>query len=294
MNKTAQELIEAIFSKLEHAPEASISMDEDGDMIIDELPTDVVEISEEEDPQIIVMPELLGVSGPIEEIVIEEDEDEEDEDENESDSQSNAPKDKWDWEAYGPEGFVPWVQERVNSVPRHSGVDTAGLERAIAYMEKLDKEISTAMRLDLDGELPHEKIEVIRQKIEDGLDSLENRLERVKQRKKKKAFFSVYDSQFVKNAGSTKINGISATVPLLILGLCKICINSKVSAGHDLEETFATLAKKYKLDEREKMEMMLLLKDMGYPLRLDRGLFGDEDIDLTSSDNFDFAASYQS
>lgn len=292
MNKTAQELMEEIFSKLENAPQATISVGEDGDMIIDELPTDVVEITDEE-PQIIVMPELLGVSGPIEEIVIEEDDNDE-EDENDSDSQSSAPKDKWDWEAYGPEGFVSWVQERVDSVPRHSGSDTAGLERAISYMEKLDKEISTAMRLDLDGELPHEKIEVVRQKIEDGLEALENRLEKVKQRKKKKAFFSVYDSQFVKNAGSTKIHGISATVPLLILGLCKICINSKVSAGHDLEETFFTLAKKYKLDEREKMEMMLLLKDMGYPLRLDRGLFGDEDIDLTSSDNFDFAANYQS
>jgi hypothetical protein len=65
-----------------------------------------------------------------------------------------------------------------------------------------------------------------------------------------------------------------------------------VSAGHDIEDLYERQVKKYKLNEREKAEVMQLLDDMGYRLAHDRGYLADEDVDYASSDNMDFAANY--
>lgn len=92
--------------------------------------------------------------------------------------------DKWDWASKGPHGFIAWVQEKIKGVPKHSGYDSAGLERAVAFMEKLDSEISKAMRMDLDGELDANKIEEVRAKLDDGIARLQNRLDKVKESKK--------------------------------------------------------------------------------------------------------------
>jgi hypothetical protein len=37
-----------------------------------------------------------------------------------------------------------------------------------------------------------------------------------------------------------------------------------------MKDTFVKLAKEYKLDRREKVQVIQLIKDMGYPLVLDR------------------------
>jgi hypothetical protein len=65
-----------------------------------------------------------------------------------------------------------------------------------------------------------------------------------------------------------------------------------VSAGKDIEDVFDNLAKKYELTPREEMETMQLLADMGYPMRRPRGYHRDEEIDYTSTDNFDWQANY--
>jgi hypothetical protein len=91
---------------------------------------------------------------------------------------------KWDWSKHGPHGFVAWIKERLGSVPKHSGYDSAGLERAMAYMERLDNEISKAMRMDLDEELDANKVEKVRAELDDGLSRLQSRLDKVKDAKK--------------------------------------------------------------------------------------------------------------
>ena len=59
----------------------------------------------------------------------------------------------WDWQHVidkdGPHGFMGWIKERIDSVPKHSGYDKAGLLRAVGYLEKLSNEVSKAMRSDL-------------------------------------------------------------------------------------------------------------------------------------------------
>lgn len=106
------------------------------------------------------------------------------EDANEAKKGKGGKKDRWDWEAHGPHGFVAWVKSRLDDVPKHSGYDSAGLERAIAYMEKLDNEISKAMRMDLDGELDANKIEKVRAELDEGVSRLQARIDKVKESKK--------------------------------------------------------------------------------------------------------------
>lgn len=210
-----------------------------------------------------------------------------------NDAKSKAPKDQWDWEAKGHEGFLEWVKDRFSSVPKHSGYDSSGLERAVSYLEKLDNEISKAMRLDLDGKLDADKIEDVRSKIEDGIDRLYERLDKIKKKTKKKKADFVADETLVKEAQKAAgVRGIYVMAPLFISCIARTLINGHISAGHDMEDMFKKLATKYKLNDREKMETIQLLSDMGFPVRLDRGLVSDE-VDTTSSDNFDWAANYK-
>lgn len=91
---------------------------------------------------------------------------------------------KWNLLKDGPQGFVACIKERLSACPKHSGYDSAGLERAVSYMEKLDAEISKVMRTDLDSELDANQVEKIRSQLDDGLSRLYARLEKVKESKK--------------------------------------------------------------------------------------------------------------
>lgn len=213
-----------------------------------------------------------------------------------NDAKKSKKNEKWDWETKGPDGFIAWIKERLDNVPKHSGYDSAGLERAISYMEKLDNEISRAMRLDLDEELDSNKIEEVRSKIDEGLSRLQDRLNKVKKttksKRKKKSDYE--NSSLIKEGQKiTGVRGVFVTVDLLTSRIARVCINGMVSGGHDIEDIYANQIKKYKLNNREQAQVMQLLADMGYPLRQDRGYLPDEDdVDVTSSDNMDWSAQF--
>lgn len=207
--------------------------------------------------------------------------------------------DPWDWGGSA-KNFLPWLSKMMQAIPVHSGRDTAGLERAIAYLEAVDREISRAVRTDLNNEIAIDSVEKARDEIQRGLERLEERLEKVKSSKypkkgkkgKKKA--DAEQKGLIKEAQkATHVGGIVITVPLFTSYLARVCINGMVSAGHDIEDMFTKLAKRYKLSEREQAELVQLLSDMNYPLRRDRGIPLDEEIDTSSSDNFDWAANYR-
>lgn len=216
---------------------------------------------------------------------------------NKSDSNDlNKKKDKWDWKAVGFGQFTVWVKERFDSVPKHSGYDLSGLERAHSYLERLHSEISKAMRADLDGELEADMIAGIHEKIEEGLEKLEGRIEKVKKSKDSRKKKSDYqENNLVKEA--QKIFGVQSgvviTVPLFISSVARTLVNGMVSGGHDIEHMYVKLCKKFKLDDREKMELIQLLQDMGLPMIKDRGLMPEEGFDPSSSDNFDYGSNYK-
>lgn len=244
----------------------------------------------------IVLGDLPGVDALDEERekeleVVETEEAEESESSEESEKAKKQKK--WDWESKGLENFISWVKERISDVPRHSGYDAAGVDRAISYLEKLDSEISRAMRFDFDGLIDANQIEEIRKSIEDGVAKLNERFEKISKKNKKKKKRADEDYLLVKEGQKVPgIQGIVVTVPLLISTIARTCINGAVSAGHDIEYIFQEQSKKFKLTDREKVEVVQLMSDMGYPLRRDRGFMLDEDVDSKSSDNFDWSAQY--
>ena len=288
-----------------------VSMDDDGDesfVFMDEdEPEDEVILDEDEDEKdehpdpkelIFVLPDIPGAEGePMDEVFmgpIGEDEGEAEETEVESE-----PADPWDWmKQGGPGKFLHWLHSMMTNVPRHTGRDTTGLEKAISYFEALDKEITKAMRVDFHNEIDSAKAEEARAQIEDGLERLLDRLERVRvtkykrHAKKNKKKAEEQTGMLVKEAKHTHVGGIVVTVPLLISRLARICINGMVNAGHDIENSFKKLSEKYDLTKREQAELLQLLDDMGYPVRRDRGYDIDDDVDITSSDNYDWAANY--
>jgi hypothetical protein len=213
------------------------------------------------------------------------------------DASSKKKDDKWDWSKHGPHGFVAWVQEKISSVPKHSGYDSAGLERAMAYMERLDSEISKAMRMDMDEELDANKIEEVRNKLDEGISRLQSRLDKVKETKKsnrkRKKSGEEGPEGLVKEAQKILgVQGVYIMAPLLIASIARICINGMVSAGHDIEDLYARQVKQWKLTDREQFELRNLLFDMGVPMRADRGAIPDEPYDTASSDNMDWAANF--
>lgn len=232
--------------------------------------------------------EILMVSDP------DNDEEDQEEDKQEAkDSKKESPK--WNWKERGASGFVAWVTERFKDVPRHSGKDSTGIERAIAYLNKLDSEISRAMKLDVDGDLDSSKVESIRAKIEDGIKRLEealNKINKEKKKRKKKADFEESD-EIVKEAKIVGMSGNYVNVPLLISALARMCINGTVSAGHSMEDNIKKVGEKFKLSQREKFELAFLIQDMGFPVRADRYYLDvmDEPRDKTLS-GVDFAANY--
>jgi len=261
-----------------------------------------LEVEEQQNPLEVVIQfegDLPGAKvspEPVIEVTEESPEVEEKKEDDEDVNDAKKPKGKWDWKTRGPQGFVLWIKERFDTVPKHSGLDSAGLERALAYLDKLDSEISKAMRLDVDGELDANKVEEIRCKIDDGAEALKDRLDKVRKSKKgnKKKSDFVFEGMVKEGQKITGVQGIYVTVPLLISGIARVLINGTVSAGHDLKEMYDKLVDKYKLNDREKTEVRWLLFDMGYPLRGDRGYLPDEEYDQTSSDNLDYAANYWS
>lgn len=259
-----------------------------------------LEVADEGDIEIVIA-DLPGAppgsEDPKEEEILEVvDKNSEEIDSDNNDAKKSKKNEKWDWESRGPQGFVVWIKERIDSVPTHSGLDSAGLERAISYMEKLDNEISKAMRLDLDGELDANKIEEVRAKIDDGLSRLQARLEKVRKvsKKRRKKSSEYKSSELIKEGQKiTGVQGVFVTVDLLTSRIARLCINGMVSGGHDIEDIYNNQIKKYNLNNREQAQVMQLLADMGYPLRQDRGYLPDEDIDISSSDNFDWSAQFK-
>ena len=152
------------------------------------------------------------------------------------------------------------------------------------------------MRLDIDGELDANQIEKVRSIIDNGVERLHDRLDKIKTskkkgRKKKAEFLS--DGMVKEAQKITGVQGVFVTVPLLISRIARVCINGMVSGGHDIEDLYERQVKFYKLNDREQAEVMQLLADMGYAVTQDRGFMPEHEIHVEDSDNMDWAANYK-
>ena len=249
-----------------------------------------LEVGEEPEEIVFVLDEIPGAPNA-QEILVQEEDDGDIEVEGDPED-----ADAWKWE---PGSFLSWLQRMFSNVPTHSGYDTTGLEKAISYFEALDREITKAMRTDFKNEIDSAKAERAREQIENGLERLIDRLEKVqtskyKRKGKKKSKAWAEELGLVKEAQkATNITGITITVPLLISRIARVCINGMVSAGHDIEDMYKRQVDEYSLDKREQAELSQLLADMGYPMLQDRGYPVGEPVEIWRNDNFDWNAQYR-
>lgn len=199
----------------------------------------------------------------------------------EIDEKTNTPKDEWDWEANGLENFLGWVDKMFKNIPKHSGKDTTGVERTIAFFKKLNSELTRAMIKDYKGLIDAQKLEQARDEIHDAIKRLDERLEKLNKRKynKKKA---ENNQELVKNAETSNIGRQQISVPYLVSVVARACIEATVQGGKDIEDVYAKLVKDFELDKRERYQVVSLLKDFGYPFLFDRVNF---ESDIESSDS---------
>lgn len=201
-------------------------------------------------------------------------------------------KDAWNWRSGGLVKFLEWVKDRFSNIPKHSGKDTTGIERVIAYLKRLDSEISKAMREDFNREIDASKAEDARLEIAEGVRRLEDRLSKLLSKKFKKSKKALEDHSIVKEAETPRgVGNLVVSVPYLVSNIARACINGTVSSGKDMEHLFKTLSAEYKLDNREKLQVAQLIKDMGYYLPLDRVLMNKSEI--KPSENIDGELSLQ-
>lgn len=255
--------------ELEESPEG---LAEIGDLELKEMPDEI----EEPEAHEFTVGELPGVDQLDPDFEKELEVSEDDGKKEDKAEVKDKPMLKWDWEARwkkdGAKGFFAWAKEILDSIPRHSGKDEAGLHRATAYLERFCDEVAKAMKKDLDGELDADKIEKMCAEAEDGIERLHARLDKIKKKKStKKTKKAEEELEMIKIAQKTpNIMGIVITVPLFISRIARVIVNGMVSAGHDAEVLFDEQVKKYKLNEREQAELMMHLFDMNVPMRQDR------------------------
>jgi hypothetical protein len=180
-------------------------------------------------------------------------------------------------------------------IPRHDGTSTLGCERAIKFLEKLNGEISKALRLDEDDVLDIEDLERIRVNIVKDVVKLKKHIKKLKAKLLKESGVVIADENILKTAEISKVAS-TPTIQLVVTpferAIAGILINSTVSAGRPFEDVYARLKEKYSLDDREELSIMQLLKDMGHPIFKDRGAFGKRQKKDEKAEGMDFITNY--
>lgn len=102
-------------------------------------------------------------------------------------SNDDAEEKETDWENDGDHGkFMFHVRRKLDNIPRHSGSTTVGCEKAIAFLKRLDREISKAIQSDEDNVIDEHEAEGIRDTIMEFVDQLEGAHEKLMGGKRKK------------------------------------------------------------------------------------------------------------
>ena len=223
-----------------------------------------------------------------------------------------------------PSKFVQYLRDKLNKVPKHTGKTIPGCERALSFMKALDNEISQAMRADYDGAIDESEIDTFRQNIMDGVDKLERQIKKLRGKKTADANVRLVSNgdckkcasttpmwhniaedkmvclsceaeeareaaeQITKEAGLPVINVFVTPFERAIVGTI---INSKVSAGKHIEETYMLLKNKYNFTPREELGIQQLIADYGYPFYKDRGRLNEE-ADPAANEGVDWPAQY--
>jgi hypothetical protein len=199
-------------------------------------------------------------------------------------------------------------------IPKHDGTSTVGCERAISFLDRLNGDISRAIREDHDSVLDIAKLEDVRVNImrdvlvlKDHLGKLKKQIKDSHSQKESTAssipnwkstsgksisYEDLRAAEDLKKKASTPNNLVIAVSPFE-RAISGMMINAHVSAGHPMEEVYASLKKKYDLTDREELSIMQLCMDSGFHIFKDRGSYAPgESKDDDSKRGVDFVRNY--
>lgn len=152
-----------------------------------------------------------------------------------------------------PADFEAYVVASARRLPQVYANSKNSLKRVFAYLEKLSEDILEGVQQDAAyAELSEQQLRT--------LDNIEEGIEEAM-----KTVASILQGKVVKTA--TKSSQFTPFVNPFIFGLARILINGKVSQGKNIESLYGSLSSKYKLSEREQLELYFILNDMGHSIR---------------------------
>ncbi len=206
-------------------------------------------------------------------------------------------KKETDWENdRDPKQFMVYISNQYpGGIPKHDGTSTLGCERAVMFLNKLNKEISEALRADSEDILDIPKLEDIRVNLVKDVAMLKDHIKHLNKKRNKRASEDDDGSEMQKVAelnkvaSTPKINMVMTPFERAITG---ILTNAVVSAGKPFEDVYQFLKKKYSINEREELAIMQILRDMGHPIFKDRGTIGKSDKKDESAQGVDFIKNY--
>ena len=168
-----------------------------------------------------------------------------------SEDENFSPIEYSEWES--PEDFENYVFASARKVPAVFDGSKNSFKRAFAYLEKLSEEITNGVEQDASyAELNEQQLRSL-DLVEEGIESALSDISAAVQGKMTKT--------------ATKSSGYVYYVNPFIHSLARVLINGKVSQGKNIETLYSNLNKKYKLNEREHLELMFVLNDMGHEIR---------------------------
>jgi hypothetical protein len=205
--------------------------------------------------------------------------------------------------------FMPFLvveMKRIKTPTACSG-NKNEVERSLGQYKKLDSYISKALRSDWSSDISVNDVDKMRQQIERHIEELErmlaahhemkNRRKQVRRRASDNSSCEdcgapMYEDSGVKMCVACQEKGLKkeATTPHFLgmqyqmsafeRAIVGTLINGVVSGGRDIEELFKKFEKKYDINAREKLAIIQILADMGYPVFKDRARI-DENEDPT-------------
>ena len=160
----------------------------------------------------------------------------------------------------------------LNNIPQHDGKSVAGCNRAIEYLKTIDRQIESDIRDDVGHVIDIESIAKYQERVMRDILLLKEHIKKLKREFKENAISknsSDIDDNFVKEgAGTVKLY---VCITPFTRAICGILINSVVSAGKPFDKVYDYLTTKYNITQREELELLQTLSDMGQPIFKDRG-----------------------
>ena len=188
--------------------------------------------------------------------------------------QAEAPQKETNWiEDRDVKKFMGYIVSAYpDGIPKHDGKGIVGCERAYNYLNRLNREISEAIRMDTGDDLQPETLENIRVNMMKDMVALKNRISDLKQRVRDTGkVASEEGDELIKEATTPRVQIVATPFQRAIVG---ILINSVVSGGKPFEDVYSFLKNKYGFDSRDELSIMQLAMDSGFPIFKDRGLIG--------------------